>query len=98
MQQTISREKQKVQYRQTTTKTEPRAGDVYAGGMSKRSHPHPVAEASGGLLGSIYEGFLGLPVPVVLTVLWLGGLTLLGSCVLALYALATLLAPVVTGA
>ena len=51
----------------------------------------PVAEASGGLLGIIYEGFLGMPVPVVLTALWLGGLALLGSCVLMLYALATLL-------
>jgi len=91
MQQTISREEQKVQDRQPTTKTEPSAGDVYAGGMSKRSHFHPVAEASGGLLGIIYEGFLGMPVPVVLTVLWLGGMALLGSCVLILYALATLM-------
>jgi hypothetical protein len=66
--------------------------------MSERSHFHPVAEASGGLLGIIYEGFLGLPVPVVLTVLWLGGMALLGSWVLALFALATLLAQVVTGA
>jgi len=98
MQQTISREQQKVQDSQPTTKTEPSAGDVYAGGMSERSHFHPFAEASGGLLGMIYEGFLGLPVPVVLTVLWLGGMALLGSCVLALYALATFLAQVVTGA
>jgi hypothetical protein len=74
------------------------AADVYARGMSERSHFHPVAEASGGLLGSIYEEFLGLPVPVVLTVLWFGGIALLGSCVLALYALATSLAQVVTGA
>jgi hypothetical protein len=98
MQKTISREEKKVQERQPATKTEPSAGDVYAGGMSERSHFHPVAEASGGLLGIIYEGFLGLPVPVVLTVLWFGGMALLGSCVLALYALATLLAQVVTGA
>ena len=98
MQQTVSREQLKVRDSRPTTKTEPGDGGVYAEGMSERSHPHPVAEASGGLLGSIYEGFLGLPVPVVLTVLWLGGLTLLGSCVLALYALATLLAQVVTGA
>jgi hypothetical protein len=92
MQQTISREEQKVQDRQPTTKSEPSADDVYARGMSKRSHFQPVAEASGGLLGIIYEGFLGMPVPVVLTVLWLGGLALLGSCVLMLYALATLMA------
>ena len=98
MQQTISREEQKVQDRQPTTKTEPSAGDVYGEGTSERSHFYPVTEASGGLLGIIYEGFLGLPVPVVLTVLWFGGVALLGSCVLALYALATLLAQVVTGA
>jgi hypothetical protein len=98
MQQTISREQRKVRDSRPTTKTGPSAGGVYAEGMSERSHSHPVAEASGGLLSIIYEGFLELPVPVVLTVLWLGGLTLLGSCVLALYALATLLAPVVTGA
>jgi hypothetical protein len=99
MQQTISREQRTVRDGRPTTKTEPSDGGLlYAEGMSERSHSHPVAEASGGLLGSIYEGFLGMPVPVVLTLLWLGGLTLLGSCVLALYALATLLAPVVTGA
>ena len=98
MQQSISREEQKVQDRQPTTKTEPSAGDVDAGGLSERSHFHPIGEASGGLLGSIYEEFLGLPVPVVLTVLWFGGIALLGSCVLALYALATSLAQVVTGA
>jgi hypothetical protein len=98
MQQSISREEQKVQDQQPTTKTDPSAGDVYARGISERSHFHPVTEASGGLLSSIYEGFLGLPVPVVLTVLWFGGIALLGSCVLALYALAPLLAQVVTGA
>jgi hypothetical protein len=32
-----------------------------------------------------------MPVPVVLSVLWLGGLALLGSCVLMLYTLAALL-------
>jgi hypothetical protein len=35
---------------------------------------------------------------VVLTVLWFGGIALLGWCVLALYAMALLLAQVVTGA
>ena len=95
---TISGEEQKVRDRQPTAKTEPSAGDAYAGGMSKRSHCHPVAEASGGSLGIIYERFLGMPVPVVLSVLWLGGMALLGSCVLALYALATLTSQLVTGA
>jgi hypothetical protein len=58
MQQSISRKEQKVQNSQPTTKTEPTAGDVYAEGMSERSHCHPVAEASGGLLDIIYEEFL----------------------------------------
>jgi hypothetical protein len=95
---TISREEQKVRDRQPTAKTEPSAGDAYAGGMSKRSHCHPGAEASGGSLGIIYERFLGMPVAVVLSVLWLGGMALLGSCVLMLYALATLTSQLVTGA
>ena len=98
MQQSISRKEQKVQNSQPTTKTKSTAGDVYDEGMSERSHCHTVAEASGSLLGIIYEEFLGLPVPMVLTVLWLGGMALLGSCVLALYALAMLLAQVLTGA
>ena len=92
MQQTISREEQKVQERQPITKTQPSAGGVYAGGMWDRSRLQPVVETSGGSLGIAYERFLGMPVPVVLSVMWLGGLALLGSCVLMLYALATLLA------
>ena len=98
MQQTSSQEGQKVQDSQPTTKTKPSAGEGYAGRMSERSHSHFGDEASGGLLGTIYERFLGMPVPVVLSVLWLGGLALLGSCLLILYVLATLLAQVVTGA
>jgi hypothetical protein len=98
MQRTISREGRKVQNSQPATKTKPGAGDDYAGVMSRRCHSHPVAEAYGGLLGITYEGFLGMPVPVVLTLLWFGGMALLGSCALALYALAAMLARVVTGA
>jgi hypothetical protein len=93
MQQTISREERKVQERQPTTShydSQPSAGGSYAGGTSQRSRFHPAAEASGGFLGIAYERFLGMPVPVVLTVLWLGGMMLLGSCVLMLYALATM--------
>ena len=92
MQQTISREEQKVQEPRPTTKTQPSAGSAHAGRMSDRSRFHPVAETSGGFLGLAYERFLGMPVPLVLSVLWLGGLVLLGSCVLMLYALATVLA------
>ena len=84
MQQTISREEQKVQEQRPTTKTQPSAGGVYAGGMSHRSRFHPVVETSGGVLGIAYERFLEMPVPVVLSVLWFGGLALLGSCVLML--------------
>jgi hypothetical protein len=98
MQQTISREEQKAQDRRPTTKKEPGDGGLYAGWMTDGSHFYPVTEASDGLLGIIYGGFLGLPVPVVLTALWLAGMALLGSCVLALYVLATLLAQMVTGA
>ena len=38
-----------------------------------------------------------MPVPVVLTALWLGGMVLLGSCVLMIYALGMLLAQAVAG-
>ena len=91
MQQTISREERKVQERQPTTETRPSAGGVHAGGTSQRSRFRPATRASGRFLGSAYERFLGMPVPMVLTVLWVGGMALLGSCVLMLYALATLL-------
>ena len=63
----------------------------------ERSYFRPGAETSGGLLGNIYEGFLRMPVPVVLTTLWLGGMVLLGSCVLMIYALGMLLAQAVAG-
>jgi hypothetical protein len=33
----------------------------------------------------IYERLLRLPLPVILAVLWLGGIVLLGSCVLVIY-------------
>ena len=36
-------------------------------------------------LGRGYERFMALPVPVVLTIFWLAGLALVGSCALALY-------------
>ena len=40
-----------------------------------------------GMLQRAYEGFLELPVPVVLGAMWLGGVTLLGLCALVLYLL-----------
>jgi hypothetical protein len=63
----------------------------------QRSYFRPATETSGGLLGNTYEGFLRMPVPVVLTALWLGGMVLVGSCVLMVYVLGTLLAQAVAG-
>ena len=40
-----------------------------------------------GGLERAYEGFLELPVPVFLGVMWLVGVALMGACVLALYLL-----------
>ena len=45
----------------------------------------------------MYEQFLRMPAAVVVTVVWLMGLTLLSSGVLILYALGTSLASVVAG-
>ena len=42
-------------------------------------------------LGRAYGRFLELPPAVVLSVLWLAGLALLGSCVLAVYLYVSLL-------
>ena len=39
----------------------------------------------------MYEGFLELPVPLVLGVMWLAGVALIGLCVLALLTLFWLL-------
>jgi hypothetical protein len=39
----------------------------------------------GGMIGGAYEGFLELPLMVVLVAMWLVGGVLLGSCTLALY-------------
>jgi hypothetical protein len=44
-----------------------------------------------GQLGLGYEGFLELPVPLVLGVMWLAGVALIGSCALALLSLFWLL-------
>jgi hypothetical protein len=53
-----------------------------------------IPQVSDGFLGVSYERFLQMPVAVVLTVSWLGGMALLSSCVLMLYTLGTLLASV----
>ena len=40
---------------------------------------------SNGLEGRTYQRFLGLPVAVVVTVLWLVGMVLAGTCALVVY-------------
>jgi hypothetical protein len=57
----------------------PRPGDP----CTQRAHGRGVPAA--------YERFLGWPVAVVLAMLWLGGLTLLSLCALALYLVGALL-------
>ena len=47
--------------------------------------PRSAAPTSRGI-GSAFEWFLQLPVPVVLLVMWVGGVVLLGACVLLAYA------------
>ena len=49
-------------------------------------------------IGLAYEWFLELPVPVVLLVLWVGGVALLGACALLAYAVISTLMGIVAGA
>jgi hypothetical protein len=49
-------------------------------------------------IGLAYEWFLELPVPVVLLVLWVGGVTLLGACALLAHAALSALVGIVAGA
>ena len=49
-------------------------------------------------LARAYEGFLEMPVLVVLAVMWAVGWVLLGSCALALYVAVSLLVSVIAGA
>jgi hypothetical protein len=49
-------------------------------------------------MGLAYERFLELPVPVVLVVLWVGGVALLGACALSAYAIISTLVGIVAGA
>ena len=75
-----------------SAKTAPNGGEFSVTKISKEN------QTSGGYLGATYERFLQMPVAVVVTVVWLMGLTLLSSGVLILYALGTSLASVVAGA
>jgi hypothetical protein len=49
-----------------------------------------ISAPSWGLAARAYERFLGMPVWVVLGVVWVGGAALLGSCALALYVVGSL--------
>ena len=55
---------------------------------------HHVKKRGTDPLGRAYGRFLEMPPAVVLSVLWLAGLALVGSCVLAFYLYVTLLAEV----
>jgi hypothetical protein len=97
MQQTISQEEHKVRDHQPA-ETEPRGRDFSARGVSQASHFRPVDQVSGGFIDATYGRFLEMPAAVVLTVLWLAGVALFGSCVLMLYILGSLLVSAVGGA
>jgi hypothetical protein len=49
-------------------------------------------------IGRAYERFLGLPVWVVLSIMWVGGAALLGACALAVYVVASVLVGIAAGA
>jgi hypothetical protein len=49
------------------------------------------------LMARAYEGFLGLPVLVVLAVMWVAGAALLGSCALVVYMVGSVLLRTVVG-
>ena len=87
-----SKERRLHRSQEEPAKTAPNGGEFSAKKISKEN------QASGGYLGATYERFLQMPVAVVVTVVWLMGLTLLSSGVLILYALGTSLASVMAGA
>ncbi len=64
---------------------EDRLGDTYGGDtFMRRSDPQSGTDGT-------YWRLLDMPVPVVLTGLWLSGMALLATCVLTLYLLAATL-------
>jgi nucleoside phosphorylase len=56
------------------------------------------ANASLAPMARAYEGFLEMPVAVVLVAMWVGGAALLGSCALALCMAGSLLVSGIAGA
>ena len=67
------------------------APGIAAEGSSSTGAPTPKRMARA------YERFLGLPVVVVLAVMWVAGATLLGSLALALYIVSSVLLRAVIG-
>ena len=70
------------------------AAGIVAGstaGSSSTAAPTPKREVRA------YERFLGMPVWVVLASMWVAGAALLGSCVLALYMVGSMLVQAVVG-
>ena len=83
-----------------TVNSDPKAGEERLVGLGEASPEElekaPTSGGSEGLrpevlvpqpkgVGGAYARFLELPVPIVLSVLWLAGVVLIGLCVLALY-------------
>jgi hypothetical protein len=62
---------------------------------SGKRRAHHAAPLAGGPVDGVYDRFMRLPCWVVLAALWLLGMALLGSGVLVLYVLGTLLATLV---
>jgi hypothetical protein len=60
-----------------------------SGGSASIAAPTPHTPKQ--MVARAYEGFLGLPVLVSLAAMWVAGAALLGSCVLVLYMVGSLL-------
>ena len=86
-----------------TTTHDARAARTYASLAPAARAERSVAGASDGpattpkRLARAYDGFLGMPVLVVLAVMWVAGAALLGSCALALWVAGSLLVRAISG-
>jgi hypothetical protein len=87
---------------ETTTTYENRAADtnVFASTAQAEGNAEGAARSAGpspGWLARAYEGFLEMPVLVILALMWVAGAALLGSCALALYVVGSVLLRAVVG-
>jgi hypothetical protein len=69
------------------------ASTAQAEGIAEGSTAAPAARK----LARAYEGFLGLPVWVVLAAMWVAGAMLLGSCAVVVYVVGSVLLRAVVG-